>query len=398
MNKLVSVIVPVYNVESYLKKCIDSILAQTYENYELILVDDGSTDQSGEICDVYAKADSRIKVIHQNNRGLVVARQIGLKNSIGQLIMPVDSDDWIDETMLEVMVGYHENYDTDIVLSGVIHEHEDGRSVLYKEDTFIGYYELGEGDCQIYKNLFVKENTPLTGGIRSNLWSRLYTRENIYDNQMDVDTGIKNGEDDACFFPCMMQAKSVYFIQDAFYHCRVREGSMSRDGKQFGYHEIELLEQGLRKKIKGHFYEDIFKEQLNKYIFIRMNSLFYMQQGKRVLVAEKEYCFPHYLIPERAKIIIYGAGAVGKDYVKQVLNTNLYELVGWIDKNAAVQSCLHKVETLDILLERHYEYIILATTKEEYAKEMKDEIRSKLKESKPIIWIKPVTRTNLCMR
>lgn len=104
MNPLISVIVPVYNVERYLNQCIDSILAQTYKDFELILVDDGSKDKSGEICDEYVKKDSRIRVFHKKNGGVSSARNYGIDNAQGTYICFVDSDDWVDETYLEDML------------------------------------------------------------------------------------------------------------------------------------------------------------------------------------------------------------------------------------------------------------------------------------------------------
>lgn len=102
-QKLISVIVPVYNVEKYLTQCIESVLKQTYHMLELILIDDGSTDQSGEICDRYASVDERVQVFHQANKGRSAARNAGMQAAKGEYLMFVDSDDWIDETCLETV-------------------------------------------------------------------------------------------------------------------------------------------------------------------------------------------------------------------------------------------------------------------------------------------------------
>ena len=99
----ISVIVPVYNVEKYLTKCVDSIMNQTYKDLEIILVDDGSTDNSGKICDEYVKKDKRFKVIHKKNGGLSDARNVGIKNSTGEYLSFIDSDDYIDNDMIECL-------------------------------------------------------------------------------------------------------------------------------------------------------------------------------------------------------------------------------------------------------------------------------------------------------
>ena len=115
MNELISIIVPVYKVEPYLNKCVDSIINQTYKNIEIILVDDGSPDNCGKICDDYTKKDSRIKVIHKKNGGLSDARNYGIEASIGDYIMFVDSDDYISANMCEILLKTAKKYNADII-------------------------------------------------------------------------------------------------------------------------------------------------------------------------------------------------------------------------------------------------------------------------------------------
>ena len=115
-NAKISVIIPVYNREKSLKKCLDSVMGQTYKNLEIILVDDGSKDSSGVICDEYAAGDSRIKVIHQQNAGVAAARNAGLAMATGDYIGWVDSDDWIEPDMYECMLDNAQKYEADIVV------------------------------------------------------------------------------------------------------------------------------------------------------------------------------------------------------------------------------------------------------------------------------------------
>ena len=117
-NPLISVIVPVYNVAEYLSRCVDSILAQSYGNLQIILVNDGSSDDSGRICEEYAKKDTRIQVIHQKNGGLSSARNAGLDVSSGQYVGFVDSDDWIEPEMYEEMLALMERNAAQLVCAG----------------------------------------------------------------------------------------------------------------------------------------------------------------------------------------------------------------------------------------------------------------------------------------
>ena len=128
-QELIIVVVPVYNVERYVSKCIDSIIKQTYSNFELILIDDGSPDNSGKICDEYAKIDNRIRVIHQENKGLAEVRNVGIKESKGDFLQFVDSDDWIEPDTLEICINIADKYDADIVCFRAIKAYLDGREV-----------------------------------------------------------------------------------------------------------------------------------------------------------------------------------------------------------------------------------------------------------------------------
>lgn len=113
-DKLITIIIPVYNVEKYLRECIDSVIAQTYKNLEIILVDDGSIDKSGEICDEYSKKDSRIRVIHKKNGGLSDARNVALDIAKGEYIGFIDSDDYIEKDMFETLYKLAEKYHAEI--------------------------------------------------------------------------------------------------------------------------------------------------------------------------------------------------------------------------------------------------------------------------------------------
>ena len=125
MKNLISVIVPVYNVEKYIRKCVDSILAQTYKNIEIILVDDGSTDLSSQICDEYQNGFDNVTVIHKDNGGLVSARKAGIEVVKGDYVSCVDGDDWIDEDMISYLYNIVRDNKSDIAISNRIQEYEE---------------------------------------------------------------------------------------------------------------------------------------------------------------------------------------------------------------------------------------------------------------------------------
>ena len=142
-NPKISVIVPVYNAEKYLQRCIDSILNQTFPNFELLLIDDGSKDQSGEICDEYAKKDSRVKVFHKENGGVSSARNVGIDNAVGEYICFCDSDDWVEKTWL--LSFFERMCDNDMLITSFnIYENE-------KKVEFKSFVSLSD------KRLIIKE-------------------------------------------------------------------------------------------------------------------------------------------------------------------------------------------------------------------------------------------------
>ena len=137
MEKKVSVIIPVYNVEKYLKECIQSVLRQTYKNLEIILVDDGSKDNSGNICDEYAKRDERIKVIHKKNGGLSDARNAGIDICTGEYIAFLDSDDFIEEDMYEFLVKNLEKAKADISICQVYYVYKNAKQTTHTPNVYL---------------------------------------------------------------------------------------------------------------------------------------------------------------------------------------------------------------------------------------------------------------------
>lgn len=163
---LISVIVPVYKVEKYLEKCIESIIKQTYTNLQIILVDDGSPDNCGKICDEYAKKDSRIEVIHKINGGLSDARNVGINRANGRYIGFVDSDDYIKEDMYEKLINLIKEYDADISICN-LYDVIDGNECIRNKDN--GIHEYSRID--ILKEILLDKN------IQSYAWNKLYKKE-----------------------------------------------------------------------------------------------------------------------------------------------------------------------------------------------------------------------------
>ena len=217
---LVSVIVPVYNAEKYLKRCIESILAQTYGNIELILIDDGSKDSSGSICDEYAKIDSRIRVIHNTNSGVAATRNIGIMEAMGDYISFVDSDDYIAPNMLETLVGKASEQNSDIVMCKYYIDKSG-------EITFASmeYDDTYDGAESVKNGLLYRYYTDDHSGLYS-LCNKLIKKTVYYTNSILLDTSLKRGEDAWFLFQCLKHCKRVDYVPEAFYYYYQNENSI----------------------------------------------------------------------------------------------------------------------------------------------------------------------------
>ena len=214
MPKL-SVIVPVYNTEKYLRECIDSILAQTFRDFELILVDDGSTDGSGTICDEYAKQDARIRVIHQENGGITVARKSGVRVACGEYVTFVDSDDWIDREMYHILLSQEH---ADIIICNMIRFTRSDK-ILLKCCIEPGSYDKQKLMDRFYPIMLFDYNC-CQPAVHPSLCNKLIRTDIIRNVINNVADGITYGEDALCSYACMLDAKSIYVIEQGLYYYR----------------------------------------------------------------------------------------------------------------------------------------------------------------------------------
>lgn len=223
---LISIIVPIYNVEKYLAKCIDSIIANTYTNIEVILVDDGSPDRCGKICDEYAQMDNRIKVLHKKNEGLSSARNAGMKMSTGDYIFFIDSDDTVTKNMFEVMIQYAKEYDADVVQCGYHRINEDGSI----RSTEASDFSVLEGHDSIYRAFF--EDWKIT--IPAQL--KLY-KKNIIKNKCFVEGRLH--EDVMFISDILCDINKYIIIPDVCYMYLLRSGSIMRS--RFSQKKMDIL-------------------------------------------------------------------------------------------------------------------------------------------------------------
>ena len=222
---MITVIVPIYKVEKYIVQCIESILNQTYQNLEIILVDDGSPDGCPEICDEYAAKDSRIKVIHKKNGGLIAARKSGAEIATGDYITFVDGDDWIAADMYEKVNADIERYHPDCVITQFYFAYEDHNNAShYMLDK--SYYDREVIEKEVFPKMLFSGRY-YRFGIFPNCWTKVFKAEIIRKHIFDVDDRIRLGEDIAFTYPCLMECQSLAFIDEALYYYRQNPESMT---------------------------------------------------------------------------------------------------------------------------------------------------------------------------
>ena len=215
MDKLVSIIIPVYKVEAFLSRCVESALSQTYKNIEIILVDDGSPDKCPQICDEYAKKYPQIKVVHKQNGGLSSARNAGMKVATGEYILFIDSDDWIDPETVTELVAIAEREKVDFVRSRAKYanwpNHEDGAVCDFGIETMIhtGRYSREMIEKEILPICIA--TSQITFGPIVSSWGTLYRRSILTDNKLTFYEDVKYSED------CIFNAK-VLMVCDSFYY------------------------------------------------------------------------------------------------------------------------------------------------------------------------------------
>lgn len=232
----VSIIIPVYNTEKYLRHCFDSVLAQTYKDFECILVDDGSTDASSKICDEYASKDIRFKVFHKGNEGISATREFGVQHANGQYIQFVDSDDWIESDMLAKMYEKAVNENADIVGCNFIEEFSN-KKVKYRT-----YYKDKES--------FLRDVIASKWGV---LWKIMFKRSLFIDNNIHFPKGINGGEDYYVVTSLLLSCNKAICVDDYLYHYfRDNPSSFittpSLEKVMFQVHATEMVEKILKNK------------------------------------------------------------------------------------------------------------------------------------------------------
>lgn len=249
---MISIIVPVYNVKPYLEQCVRSIIAQTFQDWECILVDDGSTDGSGELCDKLVSEDERLKVIHQKNQGVSAARNCGIDDSKGEYICFIDSDDWVGADYLTHLLSGITEKETDMVVTGAIHE-SSKPEIHAPKDYYILRIEPN------YTDIFINH-----AGLFYSPWAIIYKSSIIKSNCIAFPKGLSFGEDTTFVFSYLQHVRDVVLAPFADYHYRIQaSGSLSyRFGEERTIHRYDIWKMRQAFYIDKGMWNDISQENM----------------------------------------------------------------------------------------------------------------------------------------
>lgn len=263
-NNKVSVIIPVFNAELYLEQCIESVINQTYKEIEIILINDGSEDESGKICDKYAQEDQRIIVIHKKNGGVSSARNAGLKSSTGNYIMFVDSDDWLDSNAVNTLVKIQNKNEYEIIMFG-----------SYRENLILGKtIEMKEEERSFDKENEIRKILPtlIKGEKINSLWNKIYKSSLIKDNDIIFDEALNIAEDLLFNFQAFLNAESFYVLDQSFYHYMIRdEESLTKRHNPKKYEMLMFVNNYMQKELSK---DPIYSKALQASQHIRIKNIY----------------------------------------------------------------------------------------------------------------------------
>ena len=376
--KKISVIIPVYNVQNYLKRCIESVLQQTYNNIELILIDDGSTDSSLGICNYYKERYDNIMVLHQANKGEVAAVKLGLQHASGEYIGFIDSDDFIEPQMYAELLDLLLVRDVDFV-----HSEFYGSPKRTFDSEVV---DIAQGRAAFINRFVLGLSTRITSSrctnlYKSNLIKTTFCR--MPDEQQWC-------EDLLSLLLCSLEANRVALTSAQYYHFVLRDNSYSH------FARIELI----KDTVSLYEHASCFLQTAGLYAETEIClKLYYLDTLRdcysKLLVAAGCEPLPRYsfkkLNLENKKVILYGAGVIGRNFCSTTVSHETCSLVAWVDKNYSQINlpyyCVKSPLTIGSL---KYDLILIAVASEQTALSIKKELEDLYGcPADRIVWVEP---------
>lgn len=358
-----TVIIPLYNTEQYIEQCLNSVLQQSLKNIEIIVVDDGSTDQSAKICEQFEKNDQRVRVIHQENKGLSGARYAGLKACRTKYVTFVDADDFILEESYVYASAYMEQ-GIDMIFFEIARYFDEHNIKIAKHLLTAGFYDRDRIERDVYPMLIwnLEKNIP---GIECSQCVRITKKELLIKMYEDIDIDLFYGEDTAISYPLYKKISTMQVVPYCYYMHRQRNIECASYIKSNAFlRETYLLYEHLLNEFCLSDEETMFRRQI-EYFFI------YATQLKKIKYNDfydnNRFLFPFDKVSYKRKIILYGAGEMGHVFYKQLKKIKYCHDILWVDRNAEYMNDdrIHSVSEIKSYV---FDYVVIAIENKEICK------------------------------
>lgn len=377
MRCMLSVIITAFNVEKYLEQCVESVLNQNYKDLEIIIVNDGSQDNSKMLCNQFASKDSRIRVIHKENEGVIMARYDGVRIAKGAYVTFVDGDDWINVDMYEQLMRKLMNHNAEMIASGIIRYHSKDEKKPESNNVEAGYYDSLQINNRILPKMLWDFNEQ-SHGIDPSLSNKIFVKEKIYETMKQL---IKKnyifhyGEDMAILYPYILKIKSLIIVDEQYYFHRQRErnilASYLVDSEYF--EKLFNLYQYLKEVFSGDSHG--LEKQLEYFYMysVDLRKKYYNDVAEKV-----KYMFPFDKVSKGSRVILYGAGLVGTSYYNQLEKINYCKIVLWVDRNSHIyKNKLYEVKDVTDIFNEKYDYIVLCNSAKNISSQIKEDLTKK---------------------
>ena len=367
----ISVIVCIHNIEPYLPKCIDSLLVQSFTNFELILVDNGSPDNCPEICDRYASSDNRIIVIHKENEGLLSARKAGLKMAKGKYIAYVDGDDWVDIFYLDTLHNMAKANDADMVVTGYFKEF-DGKIETIRPIS-PGIFDKNQIGLEILPNAMYNGRF-CEHGISTYVWNKLFKKELLDEILFKVPNKIVMGEDAAITYTYLSIAKKLVISRIPLYYYRQRSDSIikSIENPKIEYYRLGLLANFLKTALANTLDEKNLNRQITFYLYAQI----LVRSGGMINDNSENIYFNPFNVSQNSKIAVYSSGSFGQHLLSVNSKTKYFEIVKWMDIDFHELSIDgNSVQPLGPINDEEFDFLIIASLNPSIYEPIKSELK-----------------------
>ncbi len=390
MSPDISIIVPVYNADKKLRRCIESIRNQTMSSLEIIIVNDGSTDTSGKICDEFAIADDRICVIHQENRGALMARAAGCEMASSKYISFVDADDWIENDMFEQLL--YKMQGGDLLASGFYRNSFDGSFNGCRLNVLkAGRYNLTdfnnlEGFFFPAKYVYGED----LGAIINSMCGKIFRREIIMKFIDSLNVRIRESEDWMFNVLYILHCENIAVVDECYYHYCANDNSVTYSSNLDFLAEQNLLYKIIMEKLLKHPAKDIITKQIQKKIMLDIIS----ETGKKldfddeVLVPKWSFSDNECLVGKN--VVLFGAGNIGRCYIIDWLKKKI-NITAWLDNTPRdIEMFGRKPEKPEVINNLNFDYVVCAVREDMAFKAIKKQLMDMGVDEKKILWSRPV--------